>query len=218
MLSSHEWTRVVVLRPAARGPLDEHLKAAFTQREWFAVEHTEPHQAMAELCLREKAQTARAGWGLQRVEKSALLIIDPFEFCAARSLIAAAQRYLPQASVWTFADGEFTAVGKACTEGLPGADVRSREARGPKIARGAEPPWTINHAPTRQIPPTSPVIAPSPDIALTSGSDEEPALIPTRISREEIDMLLHADDEETPSGGDDVSDARAMRLSGSGEA
>ena len=49
----------VVLRPASHGPLDQHLKSAFTQREWFAVEHTSPHQALAELCLREKAQTAQ---------------------------------------------------------------------------------------------------------------------------------------------------------------
>lgn len=199
MPSSHEWTRVVVLRPASHDPLDEHLKSAFTQREWFAVEHTEPHQAMAELCLREKAQTARAGWGLQRVEKSSLLIIDPFEFPAARDLIAAAQRYVPGASTWTYADGEFTAVGKR-PEGLEAC--RPGEFK-TQASVGTQPPLSIRAAPLRPSPPPSPLASPSlqalkpPSLTspTTSESDEEPVLAPTRISREEIDMLLHAEDE-----------------------
>lgn len=197
MPSSHEWTRVVVLRPASHGPIDQHLKTALTQREWFAVEHTEPHQALAELCLREKAQAARAGWGLQRVEKSALLIVDPFEFPAARTLIAATRKYVPTASIWTYAEGEFTAVGKAREAAVPstiqppGASTVRRASAAP-----SRPGPPLSLAPVREE--VSPVFAERLAGATSpvSEADEEPPAPTVRISREEIDLLLRADDEE----------------------
>lgn len=80
--------------------MTEGLKALFAARDWFAVQQHDPYLAMAELCLRERTQAARAAWGLQRMEQIALVVLQPERWQHLDELIAAVRRYLPNASAW----------------------------------------------------------------------------------------------------------------------
>lgn len=80
--------------------MTEGLKALFAARDWFAVQQHDPYLAMAELCLRERTQAARAAWGLQRMEQIALVVLQPEHWRHLDELIAAVRRYLPNASAW----------------------------------------------------------------------------------------------------------------------
>jgi hypothetical protein len=201
-MPSHEWTRVVVLRSARDGVRDERLTALFAARDWFAIEHTNAHLAMAELCLRERAQSARAAWGLQRVEKSALVIIEPTHGHEHADLIRAVHRYLPSTSVWAYADSELTPQNDA-----PATGSARRETQ-PSIQRPITmtPPTTqspIATAPKRPAPPPSAIESSSLELRESGHESEqrsdEPLASSSRISREEIDMLLHAEaDDSSP--------------------
>src|SRR5688500_8563680 len=134
MPSQTEWTRVVVLTPspnggpgpgaaipAAGGPaagaaipgrgVTDDLKSQFAQRDWFAVEQHDPFLAMAELCLRDRAQATRASWGLQRMEQLALVVVNPQQWPLLSHMVAAVGRFVPVATVWTVTDGEIVPLG-----------------------------------------------------------------------------------------------------------
>src|SRR5688572_1641165 len=103
-----QWTRAIVLSPesSAPGGVSLKLSEAMSQRDWFPIEQHDPYLAMAELCLRERAQTARAGWGLQRMEHLALVIVEPSRWPALDSLIEAVGKYLTLASIWLVKNDE----------------------------------------------------------------------------------------------------------------
>lgn len=104
MPCTSEWTRVIVLAPPPEtgGPaaLSEGLRSQFAARDWFAVLQHDPYLAMTELCLRERAQTARSAWGLQRMEQLALVILGMERWDQADGLVDAVRANLPAASVW----------------------------------------------------------------------------------------------------------------------
>src|SRR5215510_1021765 len=99
MPSTNEWTRVVVLTPPpSKGAgLTEGLKKLFAARDWFAVEQQDPYLAMAELCLRERAQVARSAWGLQRMELIALVVLQPAQWPQLQQLVDAVHQFVPSA-------------------------------------------------------------------------------------------------------------------------
>jgi hypothetical protein len=160
------------------------LAHEFQKRDWFAVVQHDPYLALAELALRERAQTARAAWGLQRMEGLALVVVEPARWPEAsmRDLFSAVRRWLPPSvTIWTATED--------------------------RIERAAEPAAIFATEPaTNASPDFDALIAALPrrPIASVSSNGEEAATTqpranravskPERLSREEIDMLLYEDE------------------------
>lgn len=151
--------------PDGEGVTDS-LKSDFEARDWFAVEQTDPYLAMAELCLRERSQTARAAWGLQRMEQVALVIAPPqyWPQLLLQELIAAVAQHLPAASIWEAKDGSLQAI-----QDSPSLDPNPKS----KIPN-----------PKSMLEPR--LAHPKPE---SLGDDASRS----RLTREEIDMLLAVD-------------------------
>lgn len=146
------------------------LREEFSARDWYPIEQEDPYLALAEICLRQRAQAARAAWGLQPLERLALVVIDPERWPQLRDLAAAVQRYVPGASVWTAQQDELTLV-------APAAQAREE-------SKAASTPTATAASPRPRPMPR----------ALDGDRDGEDeamnAEARNRISREEIDMLL----------------------------
>ena len=204
-MPTHEWTRVVVLRTAPQEPRDERLSAIFAARDWFAIEHTNPYQAMAELCLRERAQVSRSAWGLQRVEKTALVIEGTGNSSQVHDLVHAVTRYLPGATVWSYFDSELAPIGDHTHARISESEHRVSAQASP---RPIPKPWIDESSPPSaspglHAPPSSALhaapVASRPQSPDAQESAEEPTEPAGRITREEIDMLLRADlDDSSP--------------------
>ena len=95
-------TRCVLLAPeGARADARRLLE----QQGWTAHEHNDPLAAMAELCLLERTAASRREWGLETVERIALVVVDPDRWRQLPEMLAATRRYLPQAGIWACTDG-----------------------------------------------------------------------------------------------------------------
>lgn len=194
-----EWTRVIVLAPdaggagdnagaAGHGPL-ESLHAEFEKRDWFAIVQPDPYQALAELALRDRAQAARAAWGLQRMEGLALLVIEPERWPADMlgDLLATVRRCLPEATLWTASDNRIepaahaTPTAPATPAPTPNswaaliAEHEALQRRTSNVARFSDDSTSTAHN----------------HVAVPQSVDAEAIRDAGRLSREEIDMLLH---------------------------
>lgn len=174
MALTNEWTRVVVLTPptAAGGGLSEGLKRLFAARDWFAVEQHDPYLAMAELCLRERAQVARSAWGLQRMELIAMVVMQPEQWPKLQELVDAVHQFVPTATIWSASPNDTVS---------------------PLSAIARESSRTIDRSTSRQqeviVEPSAPADAAL--AALVVEPHKSAAAASQRISREEIDMLLN---------------------------
>jgi hypothetical protein len=181
--NSNEWTRVVLLAPPSSGQtsseVGEPLKSLFAARDWFAIQLSDPYQAMAELCLRERAQAARAGWGLKRLEQLALAIHQPYVWQdqVINELVDSVRQYLPSVTIWRIDHDEITPWNISDRTGNPVESAATNTFHTP-VAPGKILPQESLAAP----PAAPPAASHSP----TS----------SRISREEIHMLLEADEKE----------------------
>jgi hypothetical protein len=181
-ISQDQWTRVVVLAPApAPSPsanlgatsLSPQVQTQFEQRDWFAIEHHDPYLAMAELCLRERAQAARAAWGLQRMERMALVILHPEHWPAEMldDLIQAVRACLSDITVYAVRDDRVEPVGQPAASGR-----RAPEASAAKVD-GVGKVLNVADRSNAARPRAAPSLA-----------DDESS----RLTRDEIDMLLRA--------------------------
>ena len=99
-------TRCVLLTPTGGG--GEPLRTLLDRRtagQWEAHEADEPLAAFAELCLLDRTQKSRVGWGQQQVEGLALVVVEPTRWPQLDAMLAAARRYVPQADLWSYVDG-----------------------------------------------------------------------------------------------------------------
>lgn len=88
----------VVLAPApASTPaaLPDFARAWADERGLRTLLMHELLQALTALCLLERAQLARAAWGLQRIDSIGLLIVESDQWADLPRLVAAVRRYLP---------------------------------------------------------------------------------------------------------------------------
>ncbi len=206
--SQGEWTRVVVLSPspqqgaggtqaAGAATLSPNLLARFTERDWFAIEHHDPYLALTELCLRERAQTARAAWGLQRMEKIALVILHPDRWpeTVIADLASAVQRCLPDAAVYVAIDDRIDVL-PATTDRQVGLPVARVEGDGRRVMTHSADVAKGVAVPESHARPD----VPQPTLRLRP---EESADSDARLSRDEIDMLLHEDQAHERAGGSD---------------
>lgn len=203
-----EWTRVIVLAPNSDGDAQaadgatraiESLLPEFEKRDWFAIVHGDPYLAFAELALRERAQAARAAWGLQRMEGLALVIVDPEQWPAPLldDLRQAVRRSLPAASVWTASGDRIEAA-----EGpLPETSKPERMTMsGHRL--GLQQPSELHPQRARTAASSVNDNCPVESADDAVASDHAGVRDAGRLSRDEIDMLLHDSelDNEVPGG------------------
>ncbi|MCA9286042.1 MAG: hypothetical protein KDA22_12535 [Phycisphaerales bacterium] len=89
---------VVLSRPG--DPESARLHERLAERRVSAVESASPVEAMAEVCLQERAQRARSAWGLQRSSRLALVVVDRSHWRTLSAMLEALGSHLPEASVW----------------------------------------------------------------------------------------------------------------------
>ncbi len=228
MAANQHWTRVILLTPPQRKGLADSIKSQFASRDWFAVEETDPYLAMTELCLRERAQMARAAWGLQRMEQTALVITHPDHWLTSgiqiQDFIAAVIRFLPTASIWQAENDQLLPLHAGITPPVaaiqqPAGNRRDRSARSSnhsapalRLAGDATAESPIAAAPLRAPKPkhsTQPAtVNPSESLHLVGEGSDLPKELEnldsdshasrTRLTRQEIDMLLEIDPADAP--------------------
>ena len=144
---------------ASRTPvgLTHRLKMQLGPAGWIATAYHDPHLAFAELCLRERAQASRAAWGLQRVEKLAMVIVDPMRWPGVADLVAAIKRYTPSVAIWTYRDGSLQAIAHPRPQKSDAAD----HAMTVMDIDSDEQEWT-GEVQTMPMPEVSHAPAPSP--------------------------------------------------------
>ena len=180
--------------PPPAGGLSTALAEEFQRRDWFAVVQHDPYLALAELALRERAQAARAAWGLQRMEGLALVAIEPSRWpgTLVRDMFSAVRRWLPPSvTVWTAIDDRIDrAPNEEPDPATPISNAIATSAADFDALLAALPrgPVAAPHANGSDSESTA--------AAAATGSTAGRAAKPERLSREEIDMLLHEDDHE----------------------
>jgi len=217
-------TTAVLLCPEGHSQ-NEPVRRELDEQGWTINPIHHPHLAMAELCVLEKDQRSRSAWGLPRADQLALVIDWPQAAPELEPLLTAVARYLPSVQVWLVGGGAVTSptgepmpptpTAVAAPIESPRLDEPSHvepepqpEARpfsfsaslssqesshGGMGARsvGGAPPLHLVHA---DLPlPAQPARA-TTDVE--QDQSEEPAEAVQRITREEIDMLLHQEAEE----------------------
>jgi hypothetical protein len=100
-------TRCVLLAPKGDRAQDcgEDIQSMLDRRGWIAHEADDTLGALAELCLLERTQSLRQAWGLQTVERLALVVVEPQQWRQLPAMVSAVRRYVPKAALWSFADG-----------------------------------------------------------------------------------------------------------------
>jgi hypothetical protein len=187
MTTAASQIRCVVLTPPGEGA---EAAAHLAGRNWATIEVHDPLLAMVELCLRERAQRSRAGWGLQRIEQSALVVAHSERWPETESLVLAATRYLPLAEVYTLDAHGLTRRGQSAES--PGTAI-------PSPADPCAPPAAEAVAEVRQRPASlaprpirPPVKTPPAAEAPRPGADSKNDSAGGPITRQEIDMLLES--------------------------
>lgn len=179
MPTTTQWTRVIVLHPPeSQGVMHEWLQRECEARDWFAVAQYDPYLALAELAMRQRSESARASWGLGRLEHTALVVLEPHQWLAAGAnlteLIEAVRAHLPESSIWEAVGDELTLLYEA-----PPAEAPNR-ARPPVM--NLQPLVKVDQRTTN-----NPHLAADAHQQGDSGMEDAAS---TRITRQEIDMLL----------------------------
>ena len=195
MATTEQWTRVILLAPpalAARAT-DSTLQAQFAARDWFPIYIHDPYVALAELCIREKSQVSRAAWGLQRLEHISFVVQEPQEWREAGvnviELAEAVQRYVPAASVWHIEGDEIILTHRAAERN---ADEK-RQTTGAAGMNGSHYAHHIaanRHDVTGEHDHPELRIASDTPIHAVPGTLDDEAHSLTRLTRQEIEMLL----------------------------
>jgi hypothetical protein len=205
----------VVLAPAA-AVLPDFARHWTEDRSLRALLVHNPLQALTAVCLLERAQLARAAWGLQRIDSIALLIVDSAQWTDAPRLIAAIRRYLPTVTIHELRGRTIASASKMAESVVVGPGQNCDDSRHVfSSEKGASLPATapVESPRTRTaIEPDSPaqrVAASAPpvhredraahpraaaarwpvDVEQHHADELDPAE-PMRITRDEIAMLL----------------------------
>lgn len=192
MPQTRNWTRCIALVPHGH-VVGAQVKRLAAARDWVPVEQHDSHLAMAEICIRLRAQRARRSWGLPSGEKLALVVVDPDGWDSLDALITAIQRFAPEVAIWSFAYDELLPLAKALQAEHATQDSES----------SIEP--TL--APTRGHPLRITESAPEGDADFDAGDttpdaeasfDDNHDDFTPGISPEEIEMLLAGPGSEEP--------------------
>ena len=141
--TSKDEARCVVLTPRDAA-MSESLRELLVERSWLAVAIDDPHLAMAELCLEDRARSSRRAWAPAPDQNITLVLdvppADRTEVGACGDLLAAVTRYLPGASIWAHRDGDLQSLRTGYPENGAGPTTPARppRTRGER-AEAAEP-------------------------------------------------------------------------------
>jgi hypothetical protein len=126
-------TRCVLLAPKGDRAQDcgDDVQSMLDRRGWIAHEADDTLGALAELCLLERTQALRQAWGLQTVERLALVVVEPQQWPQLPAMVSAARRYVPKVALWSFVDGGLHPLDARDGEG----ETRKREADAPPPPR-----------------------------------------------------------------------------------
>ena len=107
-------TTAVVLTPGDCS-LREPLKSLLEAKDWRTVELHDPLLAMAELCWRRQSQVLRSARETGCAQSIELVIAEPQAWPEGNleGLVRAMARYLPDAGIWSCADGQLVPLGRA---------------------------------------------------------------------------------------------------------
>ena len=83
----------------------DDIQSMLDHRGWIAHKADDALGALAELCLLERTQSLRRAWGLQTVERLALVVVEPQRWPQLPAMVSAVRRYVPKAALWSYADG-----------------------------------------------------------------------------------------------------------------
>ena len=194
---SPDATCCVVLTPPGAA-VHERLRSRLADRDWRAIVFDDPFQAMAELCLREHARSSRAALGQAGAEPPALVLTGPAAGGGVgrlRDMFEAVRRYLPETSIWLYANEELLP--------LAGARISDAAEAGASEVR----PGRVEPAPAVSLPPprppkelrlTEPVRGTAASHADGDEEDEAADAEDTsrRITAEEIEMLFEHEQDE----------------------
>ena len=182
--------------------LPERLRSEFENRDWFAIVQHDPFLAMAELALREKAQAARAAWGLQRMEGLALVIVEPTRWPDAivRDLCAAVRRWLPAATLWSTTGDRIEPIASDAAKPLVNSKPSTAASARSSTLRVFDLDALVAALPREQESPNG---GSEPAFALPTKSKPAPPAEAGRLTRDEIDMLLQHDAQDEPSPAHD---------------
>ncbi|MDY7110624.1 MAG: hypothetical protein SYC29_18480 [Planctomycetota bacterium] len=188
------------------GRLPDELRARMDDRGWRPVIIEEPHLAMAELCLRDHARRTRSAADGAKAEPPVLVLAGPGAgggVSGLRAMFDAIRRWLPDASIWLYANEELLPLFGARLSGAgagdqPTVDPQTTGQRSSEANRAAAPP-----AVPRVLRLTEPIAA-----ADVGGGEEEleededvAEDEPGRITAEELEMLLQRGPEPDERAG-----------------
>jgi hypothetical protein len=193
----------VVLTPRG-GMLHEALRSRLDDRGWRPVVVEDPHLAMAELCLRDHARRSRAAVSDAMAEPPVLVLAGAAARAGGlREMFQAIRRWLPDASVWLYANEELLPLVGAKVNLGEGDDRRDAGA-------GSSLPGERNRtgaagvsAPPHTLRLTGPITGPAEtgeerESSEDEGDDEDEQ---SRITAEEIRMLLQREPESDEQHG-----------------
>jgi hypothetical protein len=163
MPSTEHRTRCVLLAPMGDRTQDrgEDIQSVLDRRGWIAHETNDALGALAELCLLDRTRALRKAWGLQTVERLALVVVEPQRWPQLPAMVSAAGRYVPQASLWSFDNGGLHQLEPVAQKDEP----RQREA-------DAAPAAPSGRASTNDVAP--PTISGDEIAMLLEGEDRDP--------------------------------------------
>ena len=115
-------TTAVVLTPGDCS-LREPLKSLLEAKDWRTIELCDPLLAMAELCWRRQSQVLRAARETGSAQSIELVIVEPQAWPKGHleALVGAMAQYLPDAGIWSCADGQLIPLSRAQSDAQEGA-------------------------------------------------------------------------------------------------
>jgi hypothetical protein len=194
---SPDATCCVVLTPPGAA-VHERLRSRLADRHWRAIVFDDPFLSMTELCLREHARSSRAALGQAGAEPAALVLTGPAAgggVSRLRDMFEAVRHYLPQTSIWLYANEELLPLAGARISDAAEAgasDVRPGRVE-PAPAVPPMPPY-----PPKALRLTEPLSGTAAAHADGDGEDEAADAEDTskRITAEEIEMLFEREQDE----------------------
>jgi hypothetical protein len=136
----------VILATAAPAVLPDHVQRWLDDHAWRSLILPEPLQALAVICLLERGQAARAAWGLQRVDRIGLLVLEPERWPALPMLLNALRCHLPAVEIYDVRQGQVSHIGgplrppvAAPPAAMPPAAAHPQNRAAPPAVSSSEP-------------------------------------------------------------------------------
>lgn len=148
MTQQNSHANCVVLRQGA-GELPVELRRALDARHSRTEVFNDPFRAFARLCLIERLESLRSGWGLERSSPLSLVINGDFSPASITQLINARDQYIPTIGIEQWREGDMIEIRPALMPAVQSApslrthqavtQARSAPAAQPNNARNAGP-------------------------------------------------------------------------------